>query len=74
MLQTEINSAGKISNKEKLYDPRFINATVDVHILQEPMFNVRAKLYGPGGGYQKYIQTESGCRVQLKGMRVRVRA
>lgn len=46
---------------------RFVNETVDIGIAQEPMFNVRAKLYGPNGSYIKYIHTETGCKVQLKG-------
>lgn len=30
-------------------------------------FNVRAKVVGPGGLFVKYIQQETGCKVQLKG-------
>ncbi|PWN93091.1 hypothetical protein FA10DRAFT_263792 [Acaromyces ingoldii] len=31
-------------------------------------FNVRAKTVGPGGVFVKYIQGETGCRVQIKGL------
>lgn len=31
-------------------------------------FNVRAKVVGPGGMFVKYIQSETGSRVQIKGM------
>ncbi|KAI9636363.1 uncharacterized protein MKK02DRAFT_45070 [Dioszegia hungarica] len=31
-------------------------------------FNVRAKTVGPGGMFVKYIQAETGARVQIKGM------
>ncbi|KAL7420044.1 hypothetical protein Q5752_005009 [Cryptotrichosporon argae] len=30
-------------------------------------FNVRAKIVGPGGMFMKYIQAETGSRVQIKG-------
>ncbi|PWN22355.1 hypothetical protein BCV69DRAFT_281357 [Microstroma glucosiphilum] len=30
-------------------------------------FNVRAKIVGPGGTFVKYIQAETGTRVQIKG-------
>lgn len=30
-------------------------------------FNVRAKIVGPGGVFVKYIQNETGTRVQIKG-------
>lgn len=30
-------------------------------------FNVRAKIVGPGGMFVKYIQAETGTRVQIKG-------
>ncbi|KWU42296.1 hypothetical protein RHOSPDRAFT_21468, partial [Rhodotorula sp. JG-1b] len=35
----------------------------------EPLrnFNVRAKVVGPGGMFVKYIQNETGTRVQIKG-------
>lgn len=33
-----------------------------------PNFNVRAKVVGPGGLFVKYIQSETGTRVQLKGL------
>jgi len=67
MIQEFINSAGIVSTKEKLFDPRFVNATVDVGIEQEPRFNVRSKVMGPGGSYIKYIHQSTGCKVQLKG-------
>lgn len=31
-------------------------------------FNIRAKIIGPQGMYVKHIQTETGARVQLKGI------
>ncbi|KAJ9104332.1 hypothetical protein QFC19_003972 [Naganishia cerealis] len=31
-------------------------------------FNVRAKVVGPGGMFVKYIQSETGTRVQIKGI------
>ncbi|GHJ86314.1 hypothetical protein NliqN6_2716 [Naganishia liquefaciens] len=31
-------------------------------------FNVRAKVVGPGGMFVKYIQSETGTRVQIKGL------
>ncbi|MBW0494785.1 hypothetical protein O181_034500 [Austropuccinia psidii MF-1] len=31
-------------------------------------FNVRAKVVGPGGMFVKYIQSETGSRVQIKGI------
>ncbi|KAJ9123788.1 hypothetical protein QFC24_003562 [Naganishia onofrii] len=31
-------------------------------------FNVRAKVVGPGGMFVKYIQSETGTRVQIKGV------
>ncbi|GAA5967464.1 hypothetical protein JCM8115_000798 [Rhodotorula mucilaginosa] len=36
----------------------------------EPLrnFNVRAKVVGPGGMFVKYIQNETGTRVQIKGL------
>ncbi|CEH12208.1 eukaryotic type kh-domain (kh-domain type i) [Ceraceosorus bombacis] len=40
-----------------------------VYIDLEPLrnFNVRAKVVGPGGLFVKYIQGETGTRVQIKG-------
>jgi hypothetical protein len=32
-----------------------------------PGFNLRAQVVGQGGAYVKHIQTETGCRVQIKG-------
>ncbi|KAK5163754.1 uncharacterized protein LTR77_010427 [Saxophila tyrrhenica] len=32
-----------------------------------PGFNLRAQVVGQGGTYVKYIQSETGCRVQIKG-------
>ncbi|KAK3702025.1 hypothetical protein LTR37_015139 [Vermiconidia calcicola] len=32
-----------------------------------PGFNLRAQVVGQGGQYVKYIQQETGCRVQIKG-------
>jgi hypothetical protein len=32
-----------------------------------PGFNLRAKVVGAGGSYVKHIQTETRCRVQIKG-------
>ncbi|OAA71191.1 KH domain protein [Cordyceps fumosorosea ARSEF 2679] len=32
-----------------------------------PGFNLRAQIVGAGGSYVKHIQTETGCRVQIKG-------
>ncbi|EPQ31616.1 uncharacterized protein PFL1_06840 [Pseudozyma flocculosa PF-1] len=36
----------------------------------EPLrnFNVRSKIVGPGGMFVKYIQSETGTRVQIKGL------
>jgi len=31
-------------------------------------FNVRAKVVGPQGSFVKYIQQETGTRVQIKGI------
>ncbi len=31
-------------------------------------FNIRAKVVGPGGLFVKYIQQETGCRIQIKGL------
>lgn len=31
-------------------------------------FNVRAKVVGPSGMFVKYIQQETGTRVQIKGL------
>lgn len=40
---------------------------IDINL--EPMrnFNTRAKIVGPGGMFVKYIQAETGTRVQIKG-------
>lgn len=32
-----------------------------------PGFNLRAQVVGQGGAYVKHIQTETGCKVQIKG-------
>ncbi|KAJ6441983.1 hypothetical protein O9K51_05534 [Purpureocillium lavendulum] len=32
-----------------------------------PGFNIRAQIVGAGGAYVKHIQSETGCRVQIKG-------
>lgn len=32
-----------------------------------PGFNLRAQVVGHGGSYVKHIQTETRCRVQIKG-------
>lgn len=32
-----------------------------------PGFNIRAQVVGSGGSYVKHIQSETGCRVQIKG-------
>ncbi|KAF4582043.1 hypothetical protein GQ602_006667 [Ophiocordyceps camponoti-floridani] len=32
-----------------------------------PGFNLRAQIVGSGGSYVKHIQSETGCRVQIKG-------
>ncbi|KAK3315261.1 hypothetical protein B0H66DRAFT_606153 [Apodospora peruviana] len=39
--------------------------TIDVEA--GPGFNLRAKIVGQSGGNVKYIQQETGCRVQIKG-------
>lgn len=67
LIQDQINNAGVITTKEKLFDPRYVNATVDIGIEQEPGFDVRIKLLGPGNANIKYIHTATGCKVQLKG-------
>ncbi|KAF4512371.1 hypothetical protein G6O67_001521 [Ophiocordyceps sinensis] len=33
-----------------------------------PGFNLRAQIVGSGGSYVKHIQSETGCRVQIKGL------
>ncbi|GJJ74827.1 hypothetical protein EMPS_07185 [Entomortierella parvispora] len=43
------------------------HAKVAIPIESERMFNVRAKIVGPGGQYVKHVQNESRTRVQLKG-------
>lgn len=41
--------------------------TVDIESRQR-WFNVRSKVVGPGGMFVKYIQEETGTRVQVKGL------
>ncbi|KAF8929039.1 hypothetical protein BGZ58_009199 [Dissophora ornata] len=43
------------------------NARVAIGIESDRMFNVRAKIVGPGGQYVKHVQNETKTRVQLKG-------
>ncbi|TPX66730.1 hypothetical protein SpCBS45565_g04245 [Spizellomyces sp. 'palustris'] len=46
---------------------QLFSAKVFVGIEPDRMFNVRAKLVGPGGQYVKHIQQETSTKVQLKG-------
>ncbi|PWN51972.1 hypothetical protein IE53DRAFT_385652 [Violaceomyces palustris] len=46
---------------------RFIEDKVYLNLEQLRNFNVRAKVVGPGGLFVKYIQNETGTRVQIKG-------
>ncbi|KAF9174481.1 hypothetical protein BGX21_007370 [Mortierella sp. AD011] len=43
------------------------HARVAIGIESDRMFNVRAKVVGPGGQYVKHVQNETKTRVQLKG-------
>ncbi|KAI1315297.1 hypothetical protein EDD11_001029 [Mortierella claussenii] len=43
------------------------HARVAIGIESDRMFNVRAKIVGPGGQYVKHVQNETRTRVQLKG-------
>ncbi|KAF9432691.1 hypothetical protein BGZ76_010453 [Entomortierella beljakovae] len=43
------------------------HARVSIGLESERMFNVRAKIVGPGGQYVKHVQNETKTRVQLKG-------
>ncbi|KAF9586521.1 hypothetical protein BGW38_003207 [Lunasporangiospora selenospora] len=40
---------------------------VEIGMESDRMFNVRAKIVGPGGQYVKHVQNETHTRVQLKG-------
>lgn len=40
---------------------------IQVNLTQFPPFQVRGFIVGPGGQNVKHIQTETGCRVQIKG-------
>ncbi|POR38120.1 Uncharacterized protein TPAR_01682 [Tolypocladium paradoxum] len=41
---------------------------IPVDLEPVPGFNLRAQIVGSGGSYVKHIQTETGCRVQIKGL------
>ncbi|KAF9898000.1 hypothetical protein BX616_004640, partial [Lobosporangium transversale] len=43
------------------------HARVAIGIESDRMFNVRAKIVGPGGEYVKHVQNKTRTRVQLKG-------
>ncbi|KAF9110552.1 hypothetical protein BGX27_006188 [Mortierella sp. AM989] len=43
------------------------HARVAIGIESDRLFNVRAKIVGPGGQYVKHVQNETKTRVQLKG-------
>ncbi|KAF9351406.1 hypothetical protein BGX26_010577 [Mortierella sp. AD094] len=43
------------------------HARVAIGIESDRLFNVRAKVVGPGGQYVKHVQNETKTRVQLKG-------
>ncbi|TKY89658.1 hypothetical protein EX895_001443 [Sporisorium graminicola] len=47
---------------------RWPEEKVPVNLESIRNFNVRSKLVGPGGMFVKYIQSETGTRVQIKGM------
>lgn len=47
---------------------RWPEEKVPVHLESIRNFNVRSKIVGPGGMFVKYIQNETGTRVQIKGM------
>ncbi|KAI8598178.1 hypothetical protein EDD21DRAFT_309762 [Dissophora ornata] len=50
-----------------IYRHQSFNARVAIGIESDRMFNVRAKIVGPGGQYVKHVQNETKTRVQLKG-------
>lgn len=41
---------------------------IPVDLEPVPGFNLRAQIVGSGGSYVKHIQSETGCRVQIKGL------
>lgn len=47
---------------------RWPEEKVPVNLENIRMFNVRSKIVGPGGMFVKYIQNETGTRVQIKGL------
>lgn len=47
---------------------RWSEEKVPVNLENIRNFNVRSKIVGPGGMFVKYIQSETGTRVQIKGL------
>lgn len=47
---------------------RWPEEKVPVNLESIRNFNVRSKILGPGGMFVKYIQSETGTRVQIKGL------
>ncbi|KAJ1597169.1 hypothetical protein NDA14_007750 [Ustilago hordei] len=47
---------------------RWAEEKVSVNLENIRNFNVRSKIVGPGGMFVKYIQSETGTRVQIKGL------
>ncbi|SOV02876.1 uncharacterized protein UDID_06068 [Ustilago sp. UG-2017a] len=47
---------------------RWAEEKVPVNLENIRNFNVRSKIVGPGGMFVKYIQSETGTRVQIKGL------
>ncbi|CDS01325.1 uncharacterized protein SPSC_05358 [Sporisorium scitamineum] len=47
---------------------RWPEEKVPVNLENTRNFNVRSKIVGPGGMFVKYIQSETGTRVQIKGL------
>lgn len=47
---------------------RWPEEKVPVNLESIRNFNVRSKIVGPGGMFVKYIQSETGTRVQIKGL------
>lgn len=50
-----------------LFQRKWPEEKVFVDLDPMPGFNLRAQIVGSGGSYVKHIQSETGCRVQIKG-------
>lgn len=48
--------------------PKWPEAKIPIGLESLRNFNIRAKTVGPGGMFVKYIQAETGARVQIKGL------